>query len=114
MSVTLLGAADGYQFVDGLFIAAEGDRLVLFTAAIGNVGGYDETIHDDDFQLKDTGGDSHDPLLVSYGGSSEPGELEEDEVAFVAVIFEIGGDVNPDEFEFQPHWDQRARFEFTR
>ncbi len=113
-SITLLGAADGYQFVDGLFIAAEGDRFVLFTAAIGNVGGYEERIHDNDFQLNDSGGDSHDPVVVSYGGSSGPGELEEDEVAFVAVIFEIGGDVNPDEFEFQPEWDQRARFEFTR
>ena len=114
MSITLLGATDGYQFADGLFIAAVGDRFVLFTAAIENVGGYDDTIHDYDFQLRDTGADSHDPVLVSYGGKSGPADLEKDGVAFVTVIFEIDGDVDPNQFEFQPDWDQRARFEITQ
>ena len=111
-SITLLGAADTYAFADGLFVAEEGDRLILFTMAIENVSSYDDEIYDDDFQLKDSDGDDHDPVLVSYGGSVGPGVLLEEAVGFVAVIFEIDIDVAPEAFEFQPEWQQRARFEF--
>ncbi len=113
MSITLLGADDRYEFTDSLFVPEDGDRFVLFTAAIVNVGGLDEKINDNDFQLKDTGGDSHDPVLVSYGGSFGPGDLQEDAVGFVAVIFEIPRDEDPEAFEFEPEWTQRARFKFT-
>ena len=114
IEITLLVASDRYEFVDGLFFADEGDRYVAFTVALLNVSKYDEEISNNDFRLKDSGGDGHDPALVSYEGSVGPLALEGDALGFVIVVFEIPDDEEPAEFEFEPDWLQRARFEFTR
>ncbi len=114
MQITLLQASDQYEFADSLFFPEEGERFVFFTAGIINVGAYDEEIKDEDFKLKDTAGDSHDPVLVSHGGRAGPSELPEAAIGFVAVIFEIPRGEDPVALEFEPEWLQRARFEFTR
>jgi hypothetical protein len=114
IEVTLLDADDRYEFADNLFTPEEGNRFVSFTVELVNVSKYEERIHDDHFQLNDTGGGYHDPVLVSYDGGSGPVYIEEDVAAFVALIFEIDGGADPETFEFQPDWFQRAKFEFTR
>lgn len=114
IEITLIGADDRYEFADSLFIPDVGDRFVSFTAEIVNVSKYKEKIHDNDFGLEDAGGDGHDPLLVSYGGSVGPRDLKGGAVGFVQVIFEIPLDEDPEVFEFEPDFLQRAKFEFTR
>ena len=112
--ITLLGADDRYEFEDALFIPEEGGRFVSFTADLLNVSKYDEEIRDDDFELKDTLGDKHEPLLVSYGGLTGPRELFGNNRGIIIVIFEIPRQEEPAVFEFEPEPLQRARFNFTR
>ncbi len=112
MEVTLIGAADGYQMSDNLFFSDEGERFVLFTAEIVNVGSFDEEIRDEDFELKDTEGDRHEPAVVSYLGRTGPIDLEEKTFVFVRVIFEVPLGEDPVQFEFEPTALQRAKFEF--
>ncbi|HEY5639906.1 MAG TPA: DUF4389 domain-containing protein, partial [Dehalococcoidia bacterium] len=114
IEITLLGANDRSEFADSIFFAEEGERFVGFTVALFNVSQYGEVINDDDFRLKDTGGDGHDPTLVSYEGSVGPLDLEGDALRFLIVIFEIPDDKEPVEFEFEPEALQRARFKFTQ
>ncbi len=114
MMVTLIGADNDYQIADNLFFPDEGERFVLFTAEIVNVGSLDEEIRDEDFELKDTEGDKHEPAVVSYLGRTGPIDLAEDSFVFVRVIFEIPSGEAPIEFEFEPERRQRAKFEFTR
>ena len=112
IEITLLDADDRYEFADNLFIPEDGDRFVSFTAELVNVSKYEEEIDDNDFGLEDTGGDGHDPVFVSYGGSVGPRDLEGGAIGFVRVIFEIPRDEDPESFDFEPEWLQRARLEF--
>ena len=111
---TLLGVDDRYEFADGLFIPEDGDRFVSFTAVMLNVSKYDEVIYDNDFRLKDPGGNGYDPVLVSYGGSVGEHDLKGGAIGYVRVIFEMPRVEEPEAFEFEPDWLQRARFEFTK
>jgi len=114
MQITLLEAVDGYQIADSLFFPDEGERFVLFTAEIVNVGSLAEEIWDEDFELKDTEGDRHEPAVVSYFGRTGPIDLEEETFIFVRVIFEVPLGENPVQLEFEPTALQRAKFELTR
>ena len=114
MRITLLAADNRYEFADGLFVPEDGDRFVSFTAEIINVGSFNQEIEDNDFELKDSGGDGHDPVIVSYLGRVGPVELLGGSFIFVRMIFEIPRDEDPEAFEFEPEWLQRAKFEFTR
>lgn len=112
IEITLVGADDSYEFADSLFVPEAGGRFVSFTAEIFNVSRYEELIHDNDFGLKDTAGNGHDPFVVSYGGGVGPYDLEGFAFGLVRVIFDLPRDEAPLSFEFQPEWLQEATFEF--
>jgi hypothetical protein len=110
MEVTLVGAIDPYEFGDSLFLPEDDRRFLAFGVDLFNLSGASAEIAEGDFQLEDTSGDKHDPYLVSYQGLQGPRSLDEDEGARLIVIFEVPQDEAPEQFEYQPEFLQRARF----
>ncbi|MCI0886450.1 MAG: DUF4389 domain-containing protein, partial [Chloroflexi bacterium] len=114
IAIQLVSADDRYEFADSLFFPEDGERFVSFTTVLTSVSSLDQEIRDEDFALKDTGGDRHGPVLVSYGGHVGPRDLFGLEIGVVVVIFEIPNGEDPVAFEFEPEVLQRARFLFTK
>ncbi len=111
VEVTLLLAEDPYAFVDGLYVAEEGDRFVRFKLSLHNLLGI-QPVEENDFQLKDSQGERHDPFLISLGGLKPPRNLFAGGQGEVFAIFEIEDGADPAELIYSPSFGFKQRVKF--
>jgi len=114
VQVALTGAADPADDVFPLLLAGEDKRLVAFRFELDNDSGHTRRVWDSDFNLKDSDGKGHGPLLVIAGGRPTPVKFKDDTSIEVTTIFEIGDDTQPDELRYQAHFleGKRVIYEF--
>ena len=111
VEVMLLVAEDPYGFTDGLYGAEEG-RFVLFFLGMTNARGFEFSVREGDFRLKDSEGDRHDPFLVTLGGLRPPRDLEPGDQGLVGVLFEVPVDVDPAELVYRPSFGFKQKVKF--
>lgn len=113
LTVSLDGADDSYDFPGDLLTPAGGDRFIEFDMSLANGRGSDVDVDADDFKLKDTDGDTHEPEFVSLEGAVPPKTLKKGRTGSVTVVFEIVKGADPDEFKYSPPGGIKdAEFEF--
>jgi len=115
--VTLLDAEDPAT-VPGFRRAASGHHLVTFELSIRNVDATFTTLSAGAFDLTDTGGNDHSPLLVDDRGVINYDQLARGQSAIVMVTFEIRNGRDPAELTYSPGFaaflpfGERVRFVF--
>jgi hypothetical protein len=105
-------ADDDYALPGGLLEPEVGNRFVLFTVATANEASVRRWIEENDFRLKDSGGDKHRPVLVTVDGIETPEYLDSGETGLVAVLFEIDGGSRPEELTYSPSFGFKKRVKF--
>jgi len=109
VNVALTNAMDPADDVFPLLLAGEAKRLVAFRFELDNDSGHTRRVWDSDFNLKDSDGKGHDPLLVIAGGRPTPVKFKDDTSIEATVIFEIEDDANPDELRYSSHFTEGKR-----
>jgi len=112
--VALTDAMDPADDVFPLLLAGEDKRLVAFRLELDNDSGHTRRVWDSDFNLKDSDGKGHSPLLVIAGGRPTPVKFKDDTSIEATAIFEIGDRVQPEELRYQTHFlgAKRIIYEF--
>lgn len=111
-AVILAAADDGYEFEIGLLEPAGGNRFVLFSFLVTNSASIDRRIDESDFRLKDSGGDKHNPVLVTVNGVEAPRNVDDGGFAAVSALFEIDDDTTPAELTYNPSFGFKKRVRF--
>jgi len=109
MQIALTDAMDPADEVFSLLVPQEDKRLVAFRFELDNDSGHTRRVWESDFDLRDSDGKSHDPLLAIAGGRPTPVVLEKHTSIEATVIFEIGDDTRPNELRYSPHFLERKR-----
>ena len=112
VEVMLLAAEDPYGFQDGLYVAEDGDRFVLFFLGMTNERSFEFSVRKGDFRLEDSEGDRHEPFLVTLGGSQPPRDLEAGDQGLVGVLFEVPVDADPAELVYRPVFGFKQKVKF--
>jgi len=114
VNVALTNAVDPADDVFPLLLAGEDKRLVAFRFELDNDSGHTRRVWDSDFNLKDSDGKGHGPLLVIASGRPTPVKFKDDTSIEATVIFEIEDDTQPDELRYQAHFleGKRVIYEF--
>ena len=111
--VDLNSASDPLSEDETLLEPDPGRRLVMFEFSVANDSPRDVEIERSDFDLKDEEEESHDPELVVVAGHPAPREVEEDQRATVAVIFEMPEGVAPAELKYSPSFGFRNSVKYV-
>jgi len=114
MQIALTDAMDPADDVFPPLMAGEDKRLVAFQLKLSNDAGHSRRVWDSDFDLKDSDGKWHDPLLVIAGGRPTPVKFKKHTSIEATLIFEIGDRVQPEELRYQTHFleGKRVIYEF--
>jgi hypothetical protein len=109
LHLSLTDAMDPADDAFPLLVAQDGKRLVAFRFELDNDSGHTRRVWDSDFNLKDSDGKGHGPLLVIAGGRPTPVKFKKNTSIEAMVIFEIGDNTHPDELRYSPHFLERKR-----
>jgi hypothetical protein len=115
--VTLLIAQDPAS-EPGLRQPRAGRRLVRFEVQVLNQDALFTLVGDQNFRLKDTSGDEHDPLYIEKVPSTGSDSVARGESVVAGVVFEVANDVEPSELTYAPGFaafffiGERVRFNF--
>jgi hypothetical protein len=102
LRVTLIGVPDSAE-VFPLVLPQEDKELVAFELMLANDSGHSRRINEDDFKLKDSDGDWHDPLAVVAGGRFPTVSFPDDTTISVFALFEIPDDSEPESLKYSAH-----------
>jgi hypothetical protein len=114
IEVTLTSADDSYDFPNDLFLADTGKRFVEFEITLVNNRTTDMDVEIDDFELDDSGGDTHEAAFLSLGGALPPRSLGDGQTGAAIAIFEVPSDTDPEKLTYLPSGSlKRAEFVFN-
>jgi hypothetical protein len=111
--VALTSASDPLSEDETLLEPDPGRRLVMFEFSVANEGGWDIEIERPDFELRDEEGEEYSPELVLVAGHRAPRDVEDDEKAALAVVFEVPEDVEPAELKYSPSFGFRNNVKYV-
>jgi len=115
MDISLISAMDPADEAFNLVLGAgQNKHLVAFRLRLSNNARITRTVRESDFELKDSNGKRHDPLLVIAGGRPTPVKFKDGTSIEATLIFEIGDRVQPEELRYQTHFleGKRVIYEF--
>jgi hypothetical protein len=115
MDISLTSAMDPADEAFNLVLGAgQNKHLVAFRLRLSNNARISRTVRESDFELKDSNGKRHDPLLAAAGGRLAPVKFKNGTTIDATVIFEIGDDARPEELRCRTHFleGKRVIYEF--
>jgi hypothetical protein len=114
MDISLVNALDPADDSFTLLMPQEDKRLVAFWFELDNESGRTRRVWDSDFDLKDSDGKWHDPLLAIAGGRPTPVKFKDGTIIEAVIVFEIGNDTHPEELRYSSHFleGKRVIYEF--
>ena len=111
--VALTSVSDPLSEDETLLEPDPGRRLVMFEFSVENDGFGDIEIERPDFRLRDEEGEEYDPELALVAGHRAPRDVEEDETAALAVVFEVLEGVEPAELKYSPSFGFRNNVRYV-
>lgn len=109
VGVELVNASDPADPFGGFIVADEEERLLMFELEVFNGSDDGISVQRWDFNLIDSDGSHNTPIAVTVDDHRAPRDVEEDAVATIMAVFEIGAPGAPRELKFSP--GPRDRFD---